>query len=249
MAIIFRLQTGYELAGSNAELMTQADAIRKMVRKVWTKTEHRANGVLVTPKCYWRPVMYAHAAEKVTGIKLAGIMRRPVLTEDTWTKVLLNLTLARSVAESAKEFARNFRVECGPSFRSMPKNMALEVLQMLHKRDAEEAPHGDAARQISTSTSKTDAEMCYFGHTKTSARVNGHTVWHKNPWPSFWPDIPSGVRLCAKCYGAACRARRDGKASKKRLHSQAWQQEDEQSKGSQSESPAKKNCTNENAPT
>ena len=38
-------------------------------------------------------------------------------------------------------------------------------------------------------------QTCHFGHTTTSSKV-----WLRNPLPSFWAGVPSGILLCYGCY-------------------------------------------------
>ena len=37
--------------------------------------------------------------------------------------------------------------------------------------------------------------VCHYGHQTTSSRT-----WLRNPLPSFWPGVASGVALCYRCY-------------------------------------------------
>lgn len=56
-------------------------------------------------------------------------------------------------------------------------------------------------------------DICYYGHTTTSARRNGKICRQRNPANSFWPgEVASGVRLCSRCYHHGYRQRRNGKA-------------------------------------
>jgi hypothetical protein len=141
LAIILKLQTGYELAGRGADLITQADAMKKMVKQVWSKTVHKVNGLCVTAKVFWRPAVHARSTQCVTGIKLAGLLRRPILDEQTWAQALLNLTLAKSQAGDTKEFAREYVVRTKARLVRMPKNTALEVLAKLHQAEDEHVEH------------------------------------------------------------------------------------------------------------
>ena len=146
--------------------------------------------------------------EKVVGIRLAGVLRRPAAGKKTWEAVLENLVAAKDGTEDGQSFARNYCVVAVSSLKTMPKSTMLEILQALHAKDGSENEWHYAKKR------KTQEEACYFGHARTTAKANGLTVWQKNPWPSFWGDVPSGVRLCAKCYGAASRARRMGQRPK-----------------------------------
>ena len=53
-------------------------------------------------------------------------------------------------------------------------------------------------------------QICWFQHAETAKRSNGKPGWYKNPWPSFWERVPSGARICSRCYFTALRQRAKG---------------------------------------
>ena len=95
LAMVFKLQTGYNIGGKGTSLAEQADILRKMIRNVWNKTVHKTQGRVVSAKVFWRPGIYVASTEVVTNTKAAGILRRPVLPTELWRKIVQLLEMGR----------------------------------------------------------------------------------------------------------------------------------------------------------
>lgn len=90
--------------------------------------------------------MYARATDCITGRNMAGMLRRPVLDEETWVQVLLNLVESKAKADDTNEVANGYAIQHKPSLVILPKNTALEILQQLHQ--AEDTNKGSACRGV-----------------------------------------------------------------------------------------------------
>ena len=173
LAMIFKMQTGYDLGGKDASVADQADALRKMLRAAWSKAVHRINGKIVTPKQYWRPGVYIASIDMITGIKTAGILRRPVLDRQLWKAVVQHLERAK--AQGDAYLRASYKV---PRQRQWIKSRDDTVLELLKKMpNAQDEGDAEANRQrILQSHIEKQREKCWFGHTVTTGRANGRSV-------------------------------------------------------------------------
>ena len=164
-------------------------------------------------KAYWAPAKFVGAAECITGTRTAGIQRRLILTADTWDEIANNLEKAAS--STGRYFGDTYVMHTSKRNKMKRDQSMMELLGNLDTRMDKNGNRGPNNVQGIQSNDGDQKEECWFGHKTTTGRANGRTVWCTNPQPTFWPGVPSGAKLCNRCYQTAWRQRRKGDTPKR----------------------------------
>ena len=180
LAILFQLQAGYKHL--DAFDVSDATAIFKTAMRracdavgMWDGTKK------ISFSTFFGPCSSVGAITPLTGLRLPGIHRRPIVDEERLGQLAALIRAIYAVTPTRAGFGKG---ACWT-----PHASAGECSISL-KRKAPDAEAPTNARQ----------GPCARGHRFTGNAEGGVPYWPVMPQPSPWSDVPSGSTLCYACY-------------------------------------------------